>query len=189
MERTPIRRENDRNEKNDKSDKNENRINHYIRAREVRVIDDEGKQLGIFPIGLAIERANEKGFDLVEIVPNAEPPVCRIMDYGKYKYQQKKKQILAKKNQVVVVLKEIKFRPKIEAHDFNFKVRNMQRFLEEGNKVKATITFRGRELAHVDIGSELMKRIIAQFENTAVIESTPKLEGKNLFTVFASKPK
>jgi translation initiation factor IF-3 len=132
------------------------RINREIRAKEVRVIDPEGKQLGVLPIMEALRAASNFELDLVEVSPKAEPPVCRIMDYGKFKYQQRRKDHDAKKKQVVVHLKEVKMRPKTETHDFQFKVRNIERFLKEGNKIKVTIVFRGRELAHPDLGRKML---------------------------------
>src|SRR4030066_788080 len=135
------------------------RINREIRAKEVRVIDPEGKQLGVLPMSEALRLAVNYELDLVEVSSKSEPPVCRIMDYGKFKYQQSKKAHDAKKKQDVVHLKEVKLRPKTEEHDFQFKLKHIERFLKEGNKTKATIVFRGRELAHLDFGRKLLGRI------------------------------
>jgi len=168
------------------------RINREIRAKEVRVIDPEGKQLGILPIMEALRTALNFELDLVEVSPKAEPPVCRIMDYGKFKYQQRKKEHDAKKKQAVVHLKEVKMRPKTEPHDFQFKVRNIERFLKEGNKIKVTIVFRGRELAHPDLGRNMLARIVEEIKESGKVEQEPKFEGRNcvmiLSPVLAQKP-
>ncbi|MFC1654565.1 translation initiation factor IF-3, partial [Myxococcota bacterium] len=136
------------------------RVNERIVAREVRVISDTGDQLGIMPTPDAIRLAGEKGMDLVEVSPTARPPVCRILDYGKYKYAQKKKAQSAKKKTINQSVKEVKLRPKTEEHDYQFKLKHIQRFLLDGNKAKVTIRFRGREMAHKDIGMEMLKRIV-----------------------------
>ena len=135
------------------------RINREIRAKEVRVIDPEGKQLGVIPVVEALRAAANFELDLVEVSSKTDPPVCRIMDYGKFKYQQSKKAHDAKKKQAVVHLKEVKMRPKTEEHDFQFKLRHIERFIKEGNKTKITVVFRGRELAHPDLGRNMLKRI------------------------------
>jgi translation initiation factor IF-3 len=168
------------------------RINREIRAKEVRVIDPEGKQLGILPIMEALRTAYNSELDLVEVSPKAEPPVCRIMDYGKFKYEQRKKEHDARKKQTVVHLKEVKMRPKTEPHDFQFKVRNIERFLKEGNKIKVTIVFRGRELAHPDLGRNMLARIVEEIKESGKVEQEPKFEGRNcvmiLSPVLAQKP-
>jgi translation initiation factor IF-3 len=168
------------------------RINREIRAKEVRVIDPEGKQLGVLPIMEALRAASNFELDLVEVSPKAEPPVCRIMDYGKFKYQQRRKDHDAKKKQVVVHLKEVKMRPKTETHDFQFKVRNIERFLKEGNKIKVTIVFRGRELAHPDLGRKMLTRIVEEIKECGRVEQEPKFEGRNcvmiLSPVLTQKP-
>ena len=161
------------------------RINREIRAREVRVIDPEGKQLGILPVLEALRLAITSELDLVEVSPKSEPPVCRIMDYGKFKYQQSKKAHDAKKKQVVVHLKEVKMRPKTEEHDFQFKLRHIERFLKEGNKTKVTIVFRGREMAHPDLGRNMLNRITEEAKEWAKVEQAPKLEGRNFTMVLA----
>ncbi len=162
-------------------------INERIRSRELRVIDDAGEQLGIMATSQALDLAIERGLDLVEVSPNANPPVARIMDYGKFKYEQKKKQQEAKKKQSTIVVKEVKLRPATDAHDFDFKVRNAQRFLEEGDKVKVLVTFRGREIMHQHVGRDQMERVVKALDEYGNIESPPKMEGRNLVAVFASK--
>ena len=164
------------------------RINREIRAREVRVIDPEGKQLGILPIVEALRSASNFELDLVEVSPKAEPPVCRIMDYGKFKYQQSKKAQGAKKKQAVVHLKEVKLRSKTEEHDLQFKLRHMERFLKEGNKIKVTIIFRGREIAHSDLGKQMMARVAEQAKEWGKIEQPAKFEGRNYVMILAPLP-
>lgn len=162
-----------------------------IRVPQVRVIDSEGNQLGVMPTSEALSKAEGAGLDLVEVSANAAPPVCRIMDYGKYKYQLSKKAKDAKKKQTVIHLKEIKLRSKTEEHDFQFKLRNIKRFLSEGDKVKVTIVFKGREITHTDLGMEMLKRVAAEIKDMATIEYAPKLEGRTMIMVVApaqSKP-
>jgi translation initiation factor IF-3 len=161
------------------------RINREIRAKEVRVIDPEGKQLGILPVFEALRLATNYELDLVEVSPKSEPPVCRIMDYGKFKYQQSKKAHDAKKKQAVVHLKEVKMRPKTEEHDFQFKLRHIERFLKEGNKTKITIVFRGRELAHPDLGRNMLNRVTEESKEWGKVEQLPKFEGRNFVMVLA----
>lgn len=161
------------------------RINREIRAKEVRVIDPEGKQLGILPVFEALRLATNYELDLVEVSPKSEPPVCRIMDYGKFKYQQSKKAHDAKKKQAVVHLKEVKMRPKTEEHDFQFKLRHIERFLKEGNKTKITIVFRGRELAHPDLGRNMLNRVTEEAKEWGKVEQPPKFEGRNFIMVLA----
>ncbi|MBM4338057.1 MAG: translation initiation factor IF-3 [Deltaproteobacteria bacterium] len=161
------------------------RVNREIRAREVRVIDSEGKQLGILPLVEALRAAANADLDLVEVSPKSEPPVCRIMDFGKFKYQQSKKAHDAKKKQAVVHLKEVKLRPKTEEHDLEFKLRHIERFLKEGNKTKVTIVFRGREIAHSELGRQMMERIIEQSKEWAKVEQPAKFEGRNYVVILA----
>lgn len=161
------------------------RINREIRAKEVRVIDPEGKQLGILAIFEALRLAANFELDLVEVSPKSEPPVCRIMDYGKFKYQQSKKAHEAKKKQAIVHIKEVKMRPKTEEHDFQFKLRHIERFLKEGNKTKVTVVFRGRELAHPDFGRNMLGRIAEEIKEWGKIEQSPKFEGRNFIMVLA----
>ena len=155
-------------------------MNEEIQAPKVRVIDTEGKQLGIFLLTDARRLANEKGRDLVEIAPQAKPPVCKIIDFGKFRYEQQKKEKLQKKNQQVSVLKEIRFHPNTDVHDFDFKTRHAINFLEEGNKVKATVVFKGREMAYVELGENLLKRFLERVEDVAKVEVEPKMEGRNM---------
>ncbi len=161
------------------------RINRAIRVKEVRVIDPEGKQLGILPIFEALRVAGSFELDLVEVSPKSEPPVCRIMDYGKFKYQQQKKAHDAKKKQAVIHLKEVKMRPKTEEHDFQFKLRHIERFLKEGNKTKVTIVFRGREMAHPDIGRAMMVRVAEGTKECGKVEQDAKFEGRNFVMILA----
>ena len=160
------------------------RINQFITAPEVRVVHDERGSLGIMSIKDALALAKEEGSDLVEIVPTAEPPVCKIINYGKYKFDIQKKSKEAKKKQKLVQLKEIKMRPQISIHDYNFKMKHIREFLDEGNKVKITIMFRGREMAHTEFGYDLINKIIQDLENEATTEKPAKLEGKNLSAVL-----
>ena len=164
------------------------RVNREIRAREVRVIDSEGKQLGILPLVEALRAAANADLDLVEVSPKSEPPVCRIMDFGKFKYQQSKKAHDAKKKQAVVHLKEVKLRPKTEEHDLEFKLRHIERFLKEGNKTKVTIVFRGREIAHSELGRQMMGRIIEQTKEWGKVEQPAKFEGRNYVIILAPQP-
>ena len=164
---------------------NDLRINRRIRAREVRVIGPDGQQLGIMPPEMALAKALEMALDLVEVSPESRPPVCRIMDYGKFKYAQKKKTSEAKKNQVNTGLKEVKFRPKINGHDYDFKVGNIRRFLGEGHKAKVTMMFRGREITRPDLAQRIMERIAGDIREAGAIESMPRLEGRNMIMVVA----
>ena len=160
------------------------RINREIRAREVRVIDPEGKQLGILPLAEALRLAANSEFDLVEVSSKSDPPVCRIMDYGKFKYQQSKKAHEAKKKQAVVHIKEVKMRSKTEEHDFQFKVRNIERFLKEGDKIKVTIVFRGREIAFPDLGRNMLSRVKESVKEWAKVEQEPRFEGRNCVMIL-----
>jgi translation initiation factor IF-3 len=162
-------------------------INWEIKAPEVRVIDPDGKQLGVLPVKEAIKIAEERGLDLVEVAPNSQPPVCRIMNYGKYKYQQSKRTQEARKHQTVIHIKEVKVRPRTEEHDFQFKLRHVKRFLDEGNKVKISILFRGREIAHPEFGKELLNRFVEGVKDVTVIEQSPRLEGRNMVMILAPK--
>lgn len=162
-------------------------INWEIKAPEVRVIDPDGKQVGVLPVKEAIKIAEERGLDLVEVAPNSQPPVCRIMNYGKYKYQQSKRTQEARKHQTVIRIKEVKVRPRTEEHDFQFKLRHVKRFLDEGNKVKISILFRGREIAHPEFGKELLNRFVEGVKDVTVIEQSPRLEGRNMVMILAPK--
>jgi translation initiation factor IF-3 len=162
-------------------------VNERIRAREIRVVDDEGKQLGVMPPYEAMKIARERGLDLVEVSPTANPPVCRIINYGKYLYQQSKRQHDARKHQRSIELKEVKFRPRTGAHDFEVKRSQITRFLEEGNKVKATVMFRGREMAHRNLGWDMINRLVKDLGELVIVEIRPRQEGPNLTTILAPK--
>lgn len=162
-------------------------MNDRILAPEVRVIDENGEQIGILPIEEALERAAEAELDLVEISPNAEPPVCRIMDYGKFMFEQNKKQQSAKKKQKQVQVKEIKFRPGTDIGDYRVKLRNLIRFLQDGDRVKVTLRFRGREMAHQELGRELLERVKQDLEEYGVVEQFPKMEGRQMVMVMSPK--
>ncbi|HHR5881448.1 translation initiation factor IF-3 [Providencia alcalifaciens] len=167
-----------------------NRINEEIRATEIRVTGIDGEQLGVMSVRDALTKAEEAGVDLVEISPNAEPPVCRIMDYGKYLYEKSKSQKEQKKKQKVVQVKEIKFRPGTDEGDYQVKLRSLIRFLEDGDKAKITLRFRGREMAHQQIGMEMLNRIKADLEELAVVESFPsRIEGRQMIMVMGPKKK
>jgi translation initiation factor IF-3 len=155
-----------------------------IHRPEVRVINPEGQQLGIYPIQQALSIAQEMGLDLVEINPKANPPVCRIMDFGKFKYEQKKQANLAKKKQKVIEVKEVKMRPKTDDHDFNFKLKHIIRFLTEGNKAKVTIRFRGREIAHPETAASVLDRVINELGEMAVIEQPYRMEGRTMTMIL-----
>ncbi len=159
-----------------------------IRVPQVRVVDSEGNQLGVMPTRDALTTAEEAGLDLVEVAATANPPVCRIMDYGKFKYQMSKKAKDAKKKQTIVQVKEIKLRGKTEEHDFQFKLRNAKRFLEEGNKVKISIIFRGREITHTELGMTMLKRVAEEIKDVGTVEAAPKLEGRNMSMLVAPAP-
>jgi translation initiation factor IF-3 len=162
------------------SNNNDLRVNNQIRAKEVRLIDNEGEQIGIKSKDEALRTAEERGFDLVEVAPQANPPVCKIMDYGKYKYEQAKKRQKQKKNQNVMKVKEVQMGVKIQDHDFNVKLKQARRFLNDKNKVKVRIRFRGREMVHKNIGYDLMDRLIEQTDDIGKVESKPKMEGHNM---------
>ena len=155
----------------------------------MRCIGPAGEQLGILTIEQALRMAQENGFDLVEVSPLAKPPVCKIMDYGKFKYTEKKKQSEAKKTQVVVVVKEVKFRPRTEEHDFETKIRKIREFLEESNKARVTVMFRGRELSHRELGTKVLERIVNELKEVAVIEASARMEGRQMFMILAPNPR
>ncbi len=162
-------------------------INWDIRAPEIRVIDAAGKQVGVLPLKEAMRIADEQGLDLVEVAPNSNPPVCRIMNYGKYKYQQSKRTQEARKHQTIIQVKEVKVRPRTEEHDFQFKLRHVKRFLIEGNKVKISMLFRGREIAHPEFGKDLLNRFLEEAKDLMVLEQAPRLEGRNMVMILAPK--
>ncbi|MDC0343930.1 translation initiation factor IF-3 [Pelagibacteraceae bacterium] len=159
------------------------KANERIRAIDVQVIGSDGNNLGTFPLNKAIELAKEEGLDLIEISPNANPPVCKIMDMGKYKYDLQKKANIAKKKQKTVSLKEIKLRPGTDVHDYNFKIKNAKKFLTKKDKVKFTVKFKGREMQHVQLGRDLMKRIIEDTKEVGKIETHPKFEGRQMIMI------
>lgn len=162
-------------------------MNSQIRISPVRVIADGGDQLGVMPVEEALKEAVERGLDLVEVAPTARPPVVKIMDYGKYKFQQAKAARIAKKKQHVIHVKEVKYRPGIDDHDFEFKTRHARRFLEEGNKVKLTMMFRGRQVTHSELGRDVLYRVLEEVNDIAKVEAEPKLEGRNMTMVLAPK--
>jgi translation initiation factor IF-3 len=162
-------------------------VNDGIRAREVRVIDQDNNQLGIMSIRDARRTAEERNLDLVNVAPTAKPPVCRIMDFGKFKYEQSKKEKEARKNQKVVELKEVRMTPNIEDHDFQVKLKNVLKFLNEGDKVKISVRFRGREITHATIGQQLLLKLAKAAEGQAVVERMPKLEGRSMIMILAPK--
>jgi len=166
---------------------NEPRINQRIRVPEVRLIDEDGTQLGVVSRDEALERARERDLDLVEVSPTADPPVCKVMDYGRFKYEASKKEKDNKKKQHVIHIKEIRMRPKISQHDFDFKARNARKFIEGGDKVKATVLFRGRENAYPEHGLRIIKRLEEDLEDVAKLESQPRKEGRMMSALFIKK--
>jgi translation initiation factor IF-3 len=165
------------------------RINEQIRIPRLRVVDEEGEQLGVLERNEALEIARDRGLDLVEVAPNAHPPVCRIMDYGRFKYEEEKKAKRAKKKQHQQKVKIVKFRPKTEEHDYSFKKRHIIEFLEGGDKVKVVVMFRGREMAHVELGQKILERLLVELQEHAMLDDDPKLEGRNLSLMLSPKKK
>ena len=163
-------------------------LNEEIRDKEIRLIGSEGEQLGIMPPAEALKIADEQGLDLVKISPQAVPPVCKLMDYGKYRFEQTKREKEARKNQRVVEIKEIRMSPSIDVNDFNVKLRNAQKFLSEGNRCKVTVRFRGREMAHTNIGQDLLLKFAESCGETAVMDKSPKLEGRHMSIFLSPKP-
>lgn len=162
-------------------------MNREIRIREVRVIGPEGEQLGILPTADALKKAQEGGYDLVEVAPTSQPPVCRIMDYGKYKYELSKKDHQSRRHQKSTQVKEIKLRPRTDKHDLEIKVRQIKEFLSEGNKTKVTVTFRGREMANQELGRAVMTSVVEQVTEAGTIEYQPRMEGRSLIMIVAPK--
>jgi len=162
-------------------------VNEEIRTKEVRLVSETGEQLGIMHPKEALNIALSRGLDLVEVAPSAKPPVCKIMDVGKFKYEQSKREREARKKQRIINVKEVKLRPSIEDHDFEVKTKNAIRFLEDGDKVKVTIMFRGRELSHPELGQELLVRVAEMVQEVATVEKNPKLEGKNMTMILTPK--
>jgi len=165
------------------------RVNHEIRAREVRVISAQGEQLGVMALSQALRMAEDQGLDVIEIVPTANPPVVKIMDYGKFRYDQTKREKESKKLQHQVRVKEVKVSPNIDTHDLETKVRQAKKFLEEGNKVKVSLFFRGREMAHPELGKKVMEQVAAGLEEVSMVEQVPKMMGRMLHMVLAPQLK
>ena len=163
------------------------RMNENITASEVRVVGADGEMAGVMSVAEGIKLAEEAGLDLVEVSPNANPPVCKVLDYGKYKYEQQKKASEARKKQKTVDVKEVKIRPGIEEHDYNVKMKAARKFLENGDKVKVTMRFRGREMAHQDIGMDLLKRMIEELADVGKVDLQPKMEGRQIIMVLSSE--
>ncbi|MGE5517566.1 MAG: translation initiation factor IF-3 [Bacteroidota bacterium] len=163
------------------------RVNREIDARSIRLVGADGEMIGVVTLREGLVMAEEAGLDLVEVSPNAEPPVCKILDYGKFKYEAQKKKNEAKKKQKVIEVKEIKLRPNIDDNDYDVKMRNMRKFLEEGDKVKVTLRFRGRELAHQDLGMKVLERVRDDLEGLGKIEQVPKMEGRQMVMVIAPR--
>ncbi len=164
-------------------------MNDEIRAPKVRLIDENGQQHGIVLIQEAIRLAENRGFDLIEISPNANPPVCKLLDYGKYRYEQMKKEKLQRKHQQQTQVKEIRLHPNTDDHDFEYKARHARRFLEEGNKVKATVIFKGREITYKDQGEEILQRLLEKVEDVTKVEQKPKMEGRSMIMMLAPEKK
>mgnify|MGYP006445704457 CR=1 FL=1 len=173
------------NTKGRKGAQNEHRLNDDITAETVRVLNADGEQAGIYPIEQALEMAETKGVDLIEVVPNATPPVCRVMDYGKFQFEDQKKKKVAKQKQQTASLKEITLRPGTEEHDYQVKLKKITQFIEKGSKVKVTIRFRGRELAHKDVGMEQLERIVADMQELAKVDSKPRMEGRQMHMLLS----
>jgi len=163
------------------------RINERIRVSEVRVIGEEGEQLGVMDVRDAIRAARDKGLDLVEVAPNAEPPVCRIIDFGKYQYEAKKKANEAKKKQVTITVKEVKFRPGTDDHDYDYRMKHARQWLQDGDKVKATIWFRGREMTHRELGARILEKLEQDLADVGEVEARPRMEGNQMFIILGPK--
>ncbi|NLW59956.1 MAG: translation initiation factor IF-3 [Firmicutes bacterium] len=163
------------------------RVNENIRVKEVRVVSADGEQLGILPIKDALRLAREKDLDLVEVAPTARPPVCKIMDYGKYRYEQSRREREARKRQKVVDIKEIRLTPKIETHDLQVKIKQALKFLASGDKVKVSVRFRGREIVHADLGKKLLMQLYEAVQEKATLEREPKVEGRNMIMILSAK--
>ncbi len=168
--------------------KDEHRINERIRVPNVRLIDEVGGQVGVVPTSTALQMARDKGLDLMEISPNSNPPVCKICDYGKFKYEKKKKDHAAKKKQITIKVKEVQMRPQTDVHDRDYKMKNIREFLADGDKAKITMMFRGREVAYADNGYKLLREIAEELKEVATVEAHPKLEGKKMIMILAPIP-
>ncbi len=163
------------------------RINEDIEVSEVRLVAEDGEQLGVVALDAALQRAADSGLDLVEVSPNASPPVCKIIDYGKLKYQEQKKKNEARKKQKTIEVKEIKLRPNIDTHDYDVKMRSARRFIDDGDKVKVTLRFRGREMAHQDLGAQVLERVRGELDEIAKVEQMPKMEGRQMVMVMSPR--
>lgn len=163
------------------------RVNDQIEARSVRLVGADGEMIGVVPINAALDAADASGLDLVEVSPNADPPVCKLLDYGRFKYEAQKKKNEARKKQKVIEVKEIKLRPGIEQHDYEIKMKAARRFLDNGDKVKVTMRFRGRELAHQDLGAKVLQRVRSELDETAKVEQMPRMEGRQMVMVVAPR--
>lgn len=163
------------------------RINEDIEVSEVRLVAEDGEQMGVVPLETALQRAADAGLDLVEVSPNAAPPVCKIIDYGKLKYQEQKKKNEARKKQKTIEVKEIKLRPNIDTHDYDVKMKSARRFIDEGDKVKVTLRFRGREMAHQDLGAQVLERVRGELDEIAKVEQMPKMEGRQMVMVMSPR--
>lgn len=168
--------------------RDEHRINERIRVPQVRLIDEKGEQVGVVPTAQALQMARDRGLDLMEVSPNAQPPVCKITDYGKFKYEKKKKDHQAKKKQTVIKVKEVQLRPRTDDHDLEYKFKNVRQFLIEGCKAKITVMFRGREIAYADQGHKLMAELVDTIKDVGMVEAPAKLEGRKLIMVLAPLP-
>ncbi|MGI6424413.1 MAG: translation initiation factor IF-3 [Tepidanaerobacteraceae bacterium] len=162
-------------------------VNHEIKAREVRLIGADGKQLGVMPLREALRYAQETNLDLVKIASNAKPPVCKVMDFGKYKYEQSKREKEARKNQKVINVKEIRMNPTIDEHDFQVRLKNTLKFLQEGNKVKVSIRFRGRQMAHTKLGEEVLNKMAENIKEYGIVERMPKMEGRSMIMILSPR--
>ena len=163
------------------------RVNEDIEVPQVRLVDENGEQVGVVSIDEALQRAADVQLDLVEVSPNAEPPVCKIIDYGKLKYQEQKKKNEARKKQKIIEVKEIKLRPNIDTHDYDVKMRSARRFIDDGDKVKVTLRFRGREMAHQDLGAQVLERVREELDEIAKVEQMPKMEGRQMVMVMSPR--
>ena len=163
------------------------RINEDIEVSEVRLVAEDGEQFGVVSLDAALQRAADAGLDLVEVSPNASPPVCKIIDYGKLKYQEQKKKNEARKKQKTIEVKEIKLRPNIDTHDYDVKMRSARRFIDDGDKVKVTLRFRGREMAHQDLGAQVLERVRGELDEIAKVEQMPKMEGRQMVMVMSPR--
>lgn len=177
----------DRNNFN-RDDKDDVRLNERIRVPNVRLIDEKGEQVGVVPTSQALQMARDRGLDLMEVAATANPPVCKICDYGKFKYEKKKKETVARKNQVIQKVKEVQLRPNTDQHDLDYKIKNSREFLEDGDKVKFTLLFRGREIAHTEPGYKMCAEVVEKLKDVGIVEYYPKLEGKKMIMILSPNP-